>query len=30
MKLSDLTTKIPSYGTVQSISTGSSGYYQPK
>jgi RHS repeat-associated protein len=30
MKLSDLHSKIPSYGTVQSISTSGTGYYQPK
>lgn len=30
MKLSDLQTKIPSYGTVQGINPANSGYYQPK
>ena len=30
MKLSDLQTKIPSYGTVQGINPSNSGYYQPK
>lgn len=30
MKLSDLQTKIPDYGTVQGISPSNSGYYQPK
>jgi hypothetical protein len=30
MKLSDLQSKIPSYGTVQGINTGQSGYYDPK
>ncbi len=29
MKLSDLQTKIPSYGTVQGLTTGTSGYYDP-
>jgi len=29
MKLSDLKTKIPSYGTVQGLTTGTSGYYNP-
>ena len=30
MKLSDLQSKLPSYGTVQGINTGESGYYDPK
>jgi hypothetical protein len=30
MKLSELQSKIPSYGTVQGINTGESGYYEPK
>ncbi len=30
MKLSDLQKKIPSYGTVQGINPGNSGYYKPK
>lgn len=30
MKLSDLKSKIPSYGNVQGINTGDSGYYEPK
>lgn len=29
-KLSELQSKIPSYGTVQGINIGESGYYEPK